>query len=103
MRIRVKDKVKVISGKDRGKEGMVEKVLILDGKIIVHGINIAKRHVKPGKASKEGGIMSIERPLSISNVMILCEKCARPVRIGYSIVNGKKIRICKKCGGVFDK
>ena len=103
MRIRVKDKVKVISGKDRGKEGMVEKVLILDGKVIVHGINIAKRHVKPGKASKEGGIMSIERPLSISNVMILCEKCARPVRIGYSIVNGKKIRICKKCGGAFDK
>ena len=103
MRIRVKDKVKVISGKDRGKEGMVEKVLILDGKVIVHEINIAKRHVKPGKASKEGGIMSIERPLSISNVMILCEKCARPVRIGYSIVNGKKIRICKKCGGVFDK
>lgn len=103
MKIRVKDKVKVVSGKDRGKEGLVEKILISDGKLIVHGINIAKRHVKPGKTSKEGGIMSIERPLSISNVMIVCEKCARPARIGYSIVGGKKIRICKRCGGVFGK
>ena len=103
MKIRIKDKVKIVSGKDRGKEGLVEKVLVLDGKVIVHGANIAKRHVKPGKASKEGGIMSIERPISISNVMIVCEKCARLVRIGYSIVNGKKVRVCKRCGGVFDK
>ena len=98
MKIQNKDKVQIIAGKDKGKEGVVEKVLIEEGKVIVHGINIAKRHVKPGKVSKEGGIISIEKAVDASNVMIICPKCKKIARVGYKLVDGKKHRVCKRCG-----
>ena len=98
MKIQTKDTVKIIAGKDKGKEGVVEKVFNDAGRIVVHGVNIAKRHIKPGKVSKEGGIISIEKSVDVSNVMVICPKCKKPARIGLKIVDGKKHRICKSCG-----
>lgn len=103
MKIRKDDKVKILVGKDRGKQGKVLMVLKDTDKIVVEGINVVKRHIKPGKVSKEGGIIKIEKPVSVSNVMLVCEKCGKAVRLGFSIAGGKKYRVCKKCGEVFGK
>lgn len=103
MKIRKGDKVKVITGKDKGKIGPVLRVFIKDRKVLVEGVNIAKKHVKPGAVSKEGGIVSIERPIAVSNVMFYNEKLKRPVRVGYKVVDGKKKRVCKKSGEILDK
>src|SRR5687768_14452921 len=100
MKIQTGDKVKVISGKDKGKTGKVLKVYLDKNKVLVEGINIVKRHVKPGTVSKEGGIISIERPISVSNVMYFDEKAGAPVRLGTKIVDGKNYRINKKTGEV---
>ncbi len=103
MKLKLNDKVKVISGKDKGKEGAVVKVLSSVNKVVVSGVNIVKRHIKPGVLSKEGGIVSMEKPLQVSNLMVICEKCSRPVRVGYKELKGRKYRVCRKCGEVLDK
>jgi len=103
MKIRKNDKIKVLVGKDRGKTGKVLMVLKDSGKIVVEGINIVSRHVKPGKVSKEGGIIKVEKPIFASNAMLVCEKCGKAVRVGFSIAGGKKYRVCKNCGEVFGK
>ncbi|KKU32176.1 MAG: 50S ribosomal protein L24 [candidate division WWE3 bacterium GW2011_GWA1_46_21] len=96
------DKVKVVAGKDKGKEGVVSKVLLVSSKILVGGINKVKKHVKPSAASKEGGIISVERPIDVSNVLVICQKCNKPSRVGYSVIKGKKYRVCKRCKEVFE-
>ncbi|MBI4091545.1 50S ribosomal protein L24 [candidate division WWE3 bacterium] len=98
MKIKKGDKVLVLSGKDKGKEAVVESVLKQSGRVVVRGVNVAKKHVKPGKVSKEGGIISVEKPIDASNVKIICEKCKKPSRVGYKIIDGKKFRICARCG-----
>lgn len=103
MKIRKNDKIKVLVGKDRGKTGKVLMVLKDLDKIVVEGVNIVSRHVKPGKVSKEGGIIKVEKPISASNVMLICEKCGKPARIGFSIAGGRKYRVCKNCGEVLGK
>lgn len=103
MKIKKGDKVKVISGKDRGKISSVLKVLKSDNKIVVEGVNIVKKHLKPGKVSKEGGIISIEKPVSVSSVMYYEEKSKGVTRIGYKYIDGKKYRVSKKSGEVLDK
>jgi large subunit ribosomal protein L24 len=103
MKIRRNDKVKVIVGKDAGKQGKVLSVLKDRGKIVVENVNVVKRHVKPGAVSKEGGIVKIEKPINVSNVMIVCERCGKPVRTGVSMVGEKKYRVCKRCGEVIGK
>jgi len=103
MKIRTNDKVKIIAGKDKGKIGKVLKVLLEKNKIIVEGVNIVKRHVKPGAISKEGGIVSIEKPINVSNAMYFNEKIKEPVRLSTKVIDGKKYRICKKTGEVIDK
>ncbi len=103
MKIRKNDEVKILVGKDRGKRGKVLMVLKDNAKVVVGGVNVVSRHVKPGKVSKEGGIIKIEKPISVSNVMLICEKCGKPVRLSFSIAGGKKYRVCKKCGEVFGK
>ena len=97
MKIRTGDKVQVIAGKDKGKDGQVERVLLEAGSVVVHGVNIVKRHVKPGKISKEGGIIPMEKPITVSNVALVCPHCSKTTRVGYKTVDGKKLRICKKC------
>lgn len=97
MKIRKGDKVRVIKGKDRGRESTVEKVLTKEGKIIVSGLNIYKKAVRPTQRNQEGGIVEITRPLPVENVMLICPKCQKPTRVGYRIEGDKKVRICKKC------
>lgn len=96
------DKVLITAGKDRNKTGKVIKVLSKNKTIIVEGVNIAKKHQRPQKQGQKGQIISLARPIDISNAMLLCPKCGKAVRTNYTITAGKsiktkKIRICKKC------
>lgn len=103
MKIRKGDKVKVISGKDLGKEGTVELVLPNKSAIIVKGVNTVKKHIKPTQKYREGGIIELSKPISISNTALLCGECGKPTRVGYKLINDKKYRICKKCGFAIDR
>ena len=98
MNIRKDDKVVVLSGKDKGKQG---KVLTADpkaAKVIVEGVNVATKHQKPRKQGEEGGIFKVETPIYTSKVQLVCPKCGKATRVGHKIENGKKTRVCKKCG-----
>ena len=97
MKIRKGDKVKVIYGKDKGREGVVEKVYKKSMKVLVPGINLYKKHVKKSEQFPQGGVVEVPRPLHVSKVMLICPKCNKPTRVGYKLVDGKKFRICKKC------
>ncbi len=97
MKVRKGDKVKVIYGKDKGREGVVERIYRKSNKILVPGINIFKKHVKKNEKMPQGGIVEIPRPLDVSKVMIICPKCKRPTRISYNFEDKKKFRVCKKC------
>jgi len=99
MKIKKGDDVVVLQGKDRGKRGRVAFAFPADDKVIVDGINTAKRHTKPTKQGAASGILTKDMPIQASNVAILCDKCG-PTRIGYRFGDdGKKVRVCKKCGG----
>ena len=100
MKIKKGDKVKIITGKDLGKVGVVLRTFVKTSKVVVEGVNKVKKHVKPGAVSKEGGIISIERPVHISNVMYFDDKSGKPVRVGYKVIDGKKYRINKASGDV---
>ena len=98
MKIRKGDTVLIISGKDRGKKGKVIKVLPGEGKILVEGINLRKKHVKPKKSGEKGQIVAIPGLLDASNAKLVCSKCGQAARVGYKKEGDKKYRICKKCG-----
>ena len=98
MNIRKDDKVVVISGKDKGKQG---KVLVADpkaGKVIVEGVSVAAKHQKPRKQGEQGGIIKMETPIYACKVMVVCPKCGKATRVAHKIEDGKKVRVCKKCG-----
>lgn len=97
MKIKKGDKVKILLGKDRGKEGTVEYVLLKRDRVFVGGANLYKRHVKK-MGSNEGGIIDIPKSLNISNVGLVCPNCKKITRIGFKMVDNEKVRICKKCG-----
>lgn len=96
MKIKKGDKVKILLGKDKGKEGSVEYFMAKKGKVFVGGANIYKRHVRKMQGM-EGGIIEIPKPMDISNVALICPNCNKTARIGYKIQGGIKSRICKKC------
>ncbi|MEX0699172.1 MAG: 50S ribosomal protein L24 [Acidimicrobiia bacterium] len=98
MRLRDGDKVKVISGKDAGKESRIIKVFPKSDQVIVEGVNTAKRHTRPRGQTMQGGIVDKDMPIHVSNVMIMCEDCDRPVRISYRTDEHGKHRVCPKCG-----
>jgi large subunit ribosomal protein L24 len=98
VKIRKGDTVLIISGKDRGKKGKALKVLPKERKVVVEGVNLRKKHQKPKKTGEKGQILTLSGPIDISNVKIICSKCGKATRIGYKMIGGKKIRICKKCG-----
>ena len=98
MRIKKGDNVKVLSGNDKGKTGEVLEVIPKSEKIIVKGVNVRKKHVKPRKQGEEGGILSIECAIPSSKVNVVCPKCNKPTKIGYEIKKDEKVRVCKKCG-----
>ena len=102
--IKKEDKVKVIAGKDKGKIGKVLNVNRKKSRVLVEKINIVKRHSKPTAANKQGGIIEKEMPIQWSNVMVMCNKCVTPARVKMQrLEDGKKIRICVKCGEALDK
>jgi len=97
MKIKKDDTVLIISGKDKGKKAKVLKVLPKANKIMAEGVNIARKHRKPKSEREKGQIVEIPKPIHVSNVKLICPKCARPTRVGYKIVDKNKFRICKKC------
>ena len=102
-KIRKNDKVIVLTGKERGKIGTVLKVDPEKERVIIEKINMVKKHAKASTQTAQGGIIEKEAPLNISDVMIVCNKCAEPTRIGKRILeDGSKIRVCKKCGEPMD-
>ena len=97
MKLKKGDRVKVIAGKDLGKDGVIMRVLPDKDKVIVEGVNIAKKHQKPTRATMQGGIIDKDMPLHVSNVALICGSCGA-TRLGYRFEDsGKKIRICRKC------
>ena len=103
MQIRSKDTVVVITGKDKGKEGKVLTASPKTGKIVVEGVAIATKHQKPRQAGVPGGIIKKEAAIDASNVMLVCPKCKKGVRVGMSVLeNGTKVRVCKKCGATIE-
>ncbi|HEX7063611.1 MAG TPA: 50S ribosomal protein L24 [Bacillales bacterium] len=102
MHVKKGDKIQVISGKDKGKQGVILQALPKKERVIVEGINIVKKHSKPSQANPQGGIVEQEAPIHVSNVMPLDPKSNEPTRVGYQIENGKKVRIAKKSGQKLD-
>lgn len=98
MRIKKGDTVEVLSGNDKGKTGEVLEVSQKADKIVVKGINIRKKHVKPRKQGEEGGIISIEGAIPSGKVNVVCSKCGKATKVGYEMKKDKKVRVCKKCG-----
>lgn len=103
-RIRKGDLVRVVSGKEKGKEGKVLHVLPEKGTVVVEKLNIFKKHTRPTQKNPKGGIVEREGAIQLSNVMVVCGSCNKPVRMGIkSLADGKKMRACKSCGEVLDK
>ena len=99
MRVRKGDRVRVLTGKDRGKEGEVSRAFPDKRKVIVDGVNVAKKHQKATRATMQGGIIDKDMPIPVANVAVLCSACG-PTRVGYRFEpDGAKVRTCKKCGG----
>jgi len=98
MNIKKEDKVVVLSGKDKGKQGKVIKADPKAMKVIVEGVNVATKHQKPRKQGEEGGIFKVETPIYASKVQLVCPKCGKATRVAHKITDGKKTRVCKKCG-----
>lgn len=98
MRIKKGDTVLILSGKDRARTGKVNRVLPKEGKVIIDGINIVKKHTRARKQRQKGEIVEVPAPFDISNVKLICPKCSKPTRVGYRIIDNKKHRVCKKCG-----
>jgi large subunit ribosomal protein L24 len=97
IRIKKGDTVKILTGKDNGKSGVVENVFSHEGKIVVKGINMYKKHVKPSKKYPSGGIIDLNKPIDVSNVMLICPNCGKLSKIEFNIDADSKIRTCKKC------
>ena len=99
MKITKGDRVVGLSGKDRGKEGEVSFVAPKDGRVIVDGVNISKKHQRPTRETMQGGIIDKEMPISVSNVAVISPQDGKPTRVGYRTANdGSKIRICRRTG-----
>jgi large subunit ribosomal protein L24 len=103
MHVKKGDKVKVLSGKDRGKEGVVLEAFPKKERVLVEGINMIKKHAKPSQENPQGGILNIEAPIHVSNVLPIDPKTGEPTRVGYELRDGKKVRIAKKSGELLDK
>jgi large subunit ribosomal protein L24 len=103
MKIKKEDTVLVIAGKDKGKKGKVRQIMPKGNVLIIEGVNIIKRHMKPRGQARQAGIIEREAPLQISNVMLLCPKCNKPVRIqSKTLEDGKRVRVCGKCDEVIN-
>ena len=103
MKIRRNDEVLVITGDDRGKKGKVHRYYPREDRLVVEGVNMVKRHMKPRGNIRQAGIIEREAPIHISDVMLICTKCNKPTRVGFRILEDKsKVRVCSKCHEVID-
>ncbi|MGA8848715.1 MAG: 50S ribosomal protein L24 [Dehalococcoidia bacterium] len=103
MKIRKNDTVVIVAGKDNGKRGKVRHALPDKERVIIEGANMIKRHSRARGAARQAGIIELEAPIHVSNVMLVCEKCGKPTRVSFSfLADGKKVRICNSCREVID-
>jgi large subunit ribosomal protein L24 len=103
VKIRKNDTVLVIAGKDRGKKGRVRRALPKSECVVVEGLNMIKRHSRARRAARQAGIVELEAPIHVSNVMFLCEKCKKPARVGITTLeDGRKVRHCRACREAID-
>lgn len=102
LKLKAKDKVKILSGKDKGREAEIERVDHKAGKLIIPGINMYKKHIK-GSQGQKGGIYDIPRPVGFGKVALMCPNCKKAVRVGIRFAGEEKIRYCKKCNKQIDK
>lgn len=104
LKLKKDDIVEVIAGREKGKKGKILALFPNDGKLTVEKLNMLKRHTKPSAQNKQGGIVEKEGQLAISNVMLVCDKCGKGVRVKRKkLEDGKRVRVCVKCGEVMDK
>ena len=97
MKIKKGDTVKILTGKDRGKDGKVISVHPKDEKVTVEGLNVYKKHVRPRKQGEKGEVVQVTRPIRISNIGLICSHCNKVTRVGYRFDDDQKLRYCKKC------
>ena len=103
MKLKKGDTVKILLGKDKGRKGKIQRLFTKEGKVLVEGVNIYKKHLKSQGEQKKGGIIEISRPMIISKVALICPSCSKPTRVGYQLSKGSgKQRICKKCKANID-
>jgi large subunit ribosomal protein L24 len=95
-KFKVGDQVKITSGKDEGKDGKIERLFPKEQTVLIPGINVYKKHLK-GSQGQKGGIYDVPRPLSFAKIALLCPKCKKGTRVGFKIIENKKLRVCKKC------
>ncbi len=99
MNIRKNDKVVVLSGRDKGKQGEVLRAMPAEGKVVVQGVSVATKHQKARKQGEESSIIKVETPIYACKVMVVCPKCSKPTRVAHKVgADGKKVRVCKHCG-----
>jgi large subunit ribosomal protein L24 len=91
------DEVIMICGRDRGKKGRILKVIAKNGRVVVEGLNLVKKHRRPKKQGEKGEMILLPRAVDVSNVALRCSRCDRPVKIGFRLAGDKKIRVCRKC------
>lgn len=104
LKIRKGDKVKVITGKDKGKVGKVLKTFADDSRVVIEKVNRIKKHTKPSQKNQQGGIVDKEAPINISNIMLVCPKCGAGTRVSYYFIDDStKVRKCKKCNEIIDE
>jgi large subunit ribosomal protein L24 len=110
MHVKTGDEVQIITGKDKGKRGKIKEARPKDGRVVIEGLNIVKRHMKPRGPGKPSGIIEMEAPLDASNVMLVCPKCDNPSRTGMRFLETvdhkgrpRKVRFCKRCDEVIDE
>lgn len=100
MKIRKGDKIRVMAGKDNGREGVIDRVYPKSGKVLIQKINTYKKHIKKSDKMPKGGVVEIPRAMDVSKIMLVCPKCGKLTRIGYKLEKNKKIRICRKCDSI---
>jgi len=101
-KVRREDTVMIITGKERGKTGVVRQVMPHEGRVVIAGVNVVKRHMRP-RADRPGGIIEREAPLHMSNVMVVCKSCSKPTRVAFRLRDdGRKIRYCRRCNQALD-
>ena len=102
MNVKKGDKVEVITGKDKGKRGEILRSLPQQQRVVVEGAGLIKKAMRPTQQNPQGGIVTMEAPIHVSNVMLVCPKCDKATRVANKRVDGKKVRVCKKCGADID-